>query len=72
MPKFVQYLNYTWGAPPTLGALEATRLTQQVNKTLETLQKKNAKIIDVRPSYLIEQGGVVTMIIYEAESPLTL
>ena len=72
MPTYVQFLNYNWGVPASLGGLEPSGLTSFTNSALGTLQEKGAAITDIRPSYLINEGGVVIIILYEADKPINI
>jgi glycine cleavage system regulatory protein len=63
-------LNYILETVATVGALYPP--TDFVNKILQTLQDKGAKIIDIRLQYINEHVGLVVMIIYEADKPIEL
>ena len=70
MPVFVQ-LFYTNSMS---GAFNRIKDTKTLNNILTCLQEKGAKILDIKVSMGMKEGGVkagvIYLIIYEANSPI--
>jgi hypothetical protein len=76
MPTFVQILNFT----SVTGMFNEAKDTQKVNKTLEHLQSKGARILDIKSTIAFQEAtehstapvaAIHTVtILYEAPQPI--